>query len=221
MSSVDISALGNLTPSQPLDLSNYPTSKLPDRPAKAPFSLLPTGEYVLRAPDAFSGEAFSKTQKGTLAVAFDAPVVAATTPGVTIPDNTVVRFIRASATTFPREVGGTVQLASFMADLVKSAGITGTFPAVDDNGSAQAQADMVASIAGRTFKAKLDWEARDRKFGSGINVKGMYKFPKREDGTFQPYFELDGKDGRIEVKNERGYPERVWANLTVTSFITE
>lgn len=215
MSSVDISALGQLAPSQPLDLRDYPTSKLPERPAKAPFSLIPAGEYVLRAPDTFSGEAFNKTQKGSLAIAFDATIVGPTGEG------TPVRFIRASASTFPREVNGTVKLASFMADLVKSAGIEGEFPGVDENGSAQAQADMVCQVAGRTFKAKLDWEARDRKYGSGINVKGMYKFPKRDDGTYQPYFELNGKDGLPEVKNERGYPERVWANLIVTGFVTE
>lgn len=209
MSSVNISALGNLTPSQALNLEDYPAATA-TKSAGSSFTLAPAGEYVLQAPATFPDSAFTKSQAGALMAQVDPVIVGPAHEG------TQIRYVRVSATTFPRGE----KLASFMADFVKSCGVTGEFPGVDENGSAQAQADAVAQCAGRTFRGIVDWEAKDRKYNTGITVKGMQNFPKKldaegnETGEYQSFIELPDK------KDDKGRPARIWANLTVTKFIT-
>lgn len=205
MSSVDISTLGQLTPSQPLDLTKYaaPTAKT----EKPKFVMPPAGVYELQLP-VFTTEHFSKSQAGALKVRFDATIASGPFAGST------VRFITLSAKTYERD--GVEQ--SMLGNLVAAAG-GDTFPGVGEDGDPTPQVRAVEAIGGRTVKAYLNWEANDRKFGSGIEVKGMNKFPQAttKEGTpiagqYQPYFEL------ADQLNERGYPQRVWANLYVSNF---
>ena len=214
MSSVDISALGQVSPSQPLDLSDYPTSALPQSStdSKPKFTVAPAGEYVMRAPEQF---VFSKAQSsGNLMARIDSTVVGPTNEGAQ------VKFARVSTTVFDREVDGVTKKASLAADFVRSVQVANgetpvEFPGVGEDGNAQAQAEAIASCAGKTYRARLNWEAEDRKYDTGMKVRGMTKFPKLEDGTYQPYIELAGKlDGK-------GRPARIWANLYIQNFITE
>ena len=221
MSSADISALGQMTPSQPLNLSDYPSSALPQSSteSKPKFSVAPAGEYVMRAPEQFI---FSKAQSsGNLMARIDSTVVGPTNEGAQ------VKFARVSTTIFPREVNGVTQEASLAADFVRAVqvanGETPTeFPGVGADGNAQAQADAIAACAGKSYRARLNWEAEDRKYGTGTKVRGMTKFPLAKDaegnaipGTYQPYIELAGK------LDDKGRPARIWANLYIQSFVTE
>jgi hypothetical protein len=210
-----------MTPSQPLNLADYPTSALPQssNEGKAKFTVAPAGEYVMRAPESF---VFSKAQSsGNLMARIDSTIEGPTNAGGQ------VRFARVSTTVFDREVDGTVKKASLAGDFVRAVevanGITPTeFPGVGEDGNAQPQADAIAACAGKTYRARLNWEAEDRKYGTGTKVRGMTKFPPAKDengnviaGQYQPYIELAGKT------DEKGRPARLWANLYIQSFVTE
>lgn len=205
MSTVDISALGQLTPSQPLDFNQYP-SAAPKPTDGAKFTLPPAGEYTLRVP-VITAENFTVAKaSGALMLNANFEIVGPTHTG------TAVRYVRLSAKTFDREG----QQVSLLGDLVKAAG-GGTMPGVTEDGNAQAQADAVSAISGREFKAYLNWEAEDRKYGSGIKVRGMSKFPEttNTDGTTtrQSFIEIPGQ------KDAQGRSARAWANLYIGNFV--
>lgn len=208
MSTVDIAALGTLRPSQPLDLTKYPAPTV--KADKPKFVMAPPGVYELALPTTLTTDNFKVSQTGNLVFKFDATIVSGPFAG------TNVRFQSASASVFTDKNG---QERSMLGDLVAAAG-GDTFPGVGEDGSPAPQVNAITALAGRTFKAYLNWHAVDRKFGSGIDVKGASKFPTGADGQPQPYFELNGQNGLPEIKNDRGYPQRVWANLEISNYET-
>jgi len=186
----DISALGQLNSSEPLDLDKYVD-------AKGGGGIPPAGEYVVRAPDAFPAEAFGKTRNGDLSAQVDPTIVGPAHEGYTL------RFTKVSAKFFPRKDS----MASQLGDYLRACGVRGTIP-----GSPQAQADAVEATAGRTYKVYADWRARNR--NTGFEVKGMKNFTPDGNGGYLPYVTDPG-----DVDPETGEPRRLRANLEVVRFI--
>lgn len=187
----DISSLGTLAPSEPLDLDTYP-----DRQAGAGFPR--KGTYTLRAPEAFP---VGKTKAGNLSVTVDSTIVGPTNEGVGI------RFQRVSNTTFQR--GG--RTASQLGDYLRACGLRGSVPA-----DPQTQANMVEGTANRTYQAKLDWRLFAKGHGEGgtdLVIKGMENFPSDGKGGFLPYTQS------LTQKGDDGQPQMLRANLEVTDYI--
>lgn len=189
----DISALGQLNSSEPLDLDKYVDAKAGGS------TIPPAGEYVVRAPDAFPAEAFGKTRNGDLSAQIDPTIVGPTNEGYTL------RFTKVSAKLFPR--GKTGDLASQLGDYLRACGIRGKVP-----GEPQAQADAVEGTVGRTYKVYCDWRARNK--NTGYEVKGMRHFTSDGNGGFLPYT-TDPND----IDPDTGAPRRLRANLEVVRFI--
>ena len=200
MSSVDIAALGQLKPSQPLDFTKYPTPK-----AKTAFTLAPAGEYDLRIVTPITNDTLKVSTTGNLNLKFDAEIVGGVYNGQK------VRFQNASAATFERD--GVLQ--SMLGSLVGATG--GDFPGIGEDGDPTPQVRAVESIQGKPFRAYVTWLAEDRKHGSGIKVKGMKNFPivTDEQGTtrHQQFVEIPG------AVDEQGRPARAWANLEISNYV--
>lgn len=161
MMSVNISALGNLAPSEPLDLDTYVDAK--------PFQLARAGVYQFRAPT-FSDASFGATRAGNLSATLDPTIVGPTNEGV------VVRFCKVSAKTFERSG----KQVSYAGDYLRACGIRGEVPA-----DPQELANLIASTSGALWEGQLDWEA-----GKGdFRVKGMRNFPKDASGEPQSWVE--------------------------------
>ena len=191
--SVNISALGNLNPVEPLDMDDYA-----DQKERTPFQLPLAGRYVVRAPESFPETAFSATKNNDLSVQIDPTIVGPTNEGFNI------RYQRVTAKTFDRDG----RKASFLGDYLRANGVAGRLPE-----STQAIVDLVASTAGRTYEVELDWEASHR--ATGFKLKGMGKFPTQADGTKQSWVEHPTE------KSEDGSPLRLRANLTIRRFIAQ
>lgn len=159
---IDISALGQLQPSEPLDLNLY-------KSASSGFQLPKAGEYFLRAPE-FSAENFSKTRAGNLLVQIDPTIVGPSNEGFEL------RRQRFSAKTFDRD-GAQV---SYLGDYLKACGFTGEVP-----GDAQLLADLVATTSGLVYNAYCDWEANH--YATMYSVKGMTRFPSDGNGGYQSW----------------------------------
>lgn len=192
----DISLLGNLATSEPLNFDQYAD-------AKEGFELPKAGVYTLRAPEQFPPTAFGATKAGFLSAQIDPTIVGPTHEGFNI------RFTKVSAKPFERRGMRVSQLG----DYLRATGRTGTIP-----GDPQQQANAVEQTAGLVYQAHLDWRAYSKT--TGYSIEGMSKFPKNgSDTTHQPWIELDGKDGRPMEKDEQGNPVRLRANLVLTRYI--
>lgn len=156
----DLSALGVLNPTEPLDLDMYPESK--------GFSLPEAGQYTVQAPDGFPPAAFSRTKAGALSVQVDPKIIGPTHEGHQL------RFIKVSAKTFRR---GNLP-ASQLGDYLKACGVSGKFT------NEQELADAVDQTANKAYQVEIDWRAY---YKDGWSLEGMKRFPRLEDGTYQSW----------------------------------
>jgi hypothetical protein len=190
----DISALGTLAPSAPLDMETYK-----DLGTAKPF---PTkGRYTFRAPEAFPAAAFGKTQAGFLSAQIDPTIAAGDFAGTT------VRFTRVSAKPFQRS-GATV---SQMADYLRATGFRGVVPA-----DPQDLANAIEATANLTYEAYVDWRLYAKGHGDEggvLEIKGMENFPKNEAGNHVPYALSKTQVG------QDGKPMVLRANLEITRFV--
>ena len=161
---------------------------------KKSFRLPEAGSYTLQAPAEFPAGAFGVSASGALTVQIDPTIVGPAYDGYTL------RYTKVSAKVFKRNDG----LASQLGDYLVSCGIKGI-----PLSTPQEQADAAELTAGRTYQADLDWRA----FKDGFKVEGMKNFPRLEDGTYQSWV------NHPTLKNEKGEPVRVFANLTIRNFI--
>lgn len=205
MSSVDISALGKLTPSQPLDFSTYPQT--PAKSTGPKFTLAPAAEYDLRiVTPLVVGETLKASKTGNLNFKFDAEIIGGPHAGQK------VRFQNASASVWERD--GVQQ--SMLGNLVMALG-GAEFPGVGADGDPTPQVNALQAVINNPFRAYVTWFAEDRKFGTGLKVKGMKNFPTVTDETgatvHQSFIPIDGQ------KNEKGQDARLYANLEIGNYV--
>lgn len=186
----DISQLGNLQPSEPLDLDTYT-----DAPESV-FRLPKKGRYTVRAPEEFPATAFGATKASVLSVQVDPTIVGPTNEGFQ------VRYAKVSAKPFQR--GG--MTVSQLGDYLRACGVRGTIP-----GTPQAQADAVERTAGIVYEVDLDWRAYHA--GTRFQLEGMEKFPSDGNGGHQSWIEHSTE------KDEEGKPLRLRANVYVRRFV--
>lgn len=169
MATIDISALGNLQPSEPLDLDNYVDAQ--------PFQLPPAGTYQLQAPT-FALTNFSPTAERKLKADVSPTIVGPAHAGFQL------RRQYVSASTFERN-GQPVSMAGLY---LKKCGWTGPVPTDPDD-----LADAIAATAGKIYEARVDWEARHN--ATGFTVKGMRNFPPDGKGGYQSWVEHPTEKG--------------------------
>ena len=186
---VDISALGNLEPARPLDLSLYPDARVGQELPKA-------GRYTFRAPESFPATAFSKTQAGNLSARVDPTIAGPTNEGYN------VRFVNISAKVFQRDGKDVSQMGYYL----RAFGITDEL-----TGDPQQAADLIASTANQTYEALGDWEARHR--ATGYEVKGMRNFPSDGNGGHKSWVTHPTE------KDADGNPLRLRANFVIKQFL--
>lgn len=184
----DLSHLGGLNPVESLDLANYADNK------KSAFQLPAKGRYTLRAPESFPPAAFTRTKAGSLQIQIDPTVIGPTNEGFT------VRYVKVSAKTFDRSG----QLVSQIGDYLRAVGFRGTLS------DEQAIADAVESTAGAVYEAKLDWAGYNKR--TGWKLEGMERFPRNEDGTYQPWTIDPSEVGKTD---DEGRQLRVFANVVL------
>jgi len=190
--SVDISALGQLAPSEAMDLDRYKSA------SGGAFQMPKAGEYVLRAPDQFTAENFTATRAGNLQAQIDPTITGPTNEGFQL------RRQKFSAKTFDRD-GQTV---SYLGDYLKACGVTGEVPSDPAD-----LANAIANTAGRTYRAYCDWEANH--YQTGFSVKGMRNFPKDANGEYQSWVMHPTE------KDADGSPLRLRCNLVIKRFIAQ
>lgn len=188
----------NIEPTQPVDISStYPAQARPARrfPNK--------GWYTLRTSTEFTPESFAPNKAGTaLTFQIDPTIVGPTNEGYQLKFNSG----RISAKTYQRtDKSGQTRTVSQLSDYLKAAGYTGTVP-----GDAQEQANLVESMAGKTFDALLDWRAYDP--STGTETSGMENFPSDGQGGHVPYLLSETQT------DEQGNPKKIWANLEIVRF---
>lgn len=184
----DLSHLGGLNPVEALNLENYAENK------QSTFRLPAKGRYTLRAPETFPAAAFSRTKAGALQVQVDPTIVGPTNEGFT------VRYVKISAKAFERNK----QMVSQVGDYLRACGFKGILS------DEQAIADAVEATAGAIYEAKLDWAAYNKR--TGWKLEGMEKFPKNEDGTYQPWVIDPSEVGKTD---DEGRQLRVFANVVI------
>ena len=160
----DISGLGTLQTTEPLDLPQYKQTQ--------EFRLPRKGRYILRSPESFPATAFGATREGYLSAQIDPTIVGPTNEGFK------VRFTYLSAKQY-RQSG---QMVSQIGLYLKACGINSRV-----EGTPQEQADAIEKTAGSTFRADLDWVAENR--ATGFKLRGMENFPKLESGDYQSWVE--------------------------------
>lgn len=199
----DISALGNLAPSEALDLDGYQLS------TGAPKPFPRKGRYTLRARESFPADAFGKSKADALTVQIDPTIVGPTNEGFQL------RFTRVSAKVYER---GGVKVSQ-LGDYLKACGVTGRLS------TPQEQANAAEATANLTFEAYLDWrlyakgEGRDDEgnpTGTDLIISGMENFPKDEDGNPRPY--VGSVIGRVDAD---GNPFVYRANLEIKRFVAK
>lgn len=191
----DLSALGNLQSTEPLDLPLYQ-----NRGTAKPFP--PAGVYTARTRESFPPESFGESKAGYLTVDVSPTIVGGEY------DNYTINFTKVSAKTWKNRDGVT---ESQLGRYLKATG-------VDDviGGSPQEQADAAEASANKLITIGVDWIARHKE--TNYELKGMTKFPV-VDGKPTRFVQLDGKDGRPEVKDPiTGLPLTIRAFLEVTRF---
>lgn len=192
----DISALGTLKSTAPLDLPIYQSA----RPSK-PFPK--AGRYTARTPENFPPESFGESKAGFLTADVSPTIVGGEYDGYKIP------YTRVSAKTWTNRDGvDESQLGRYL----KAAGVNEVV-----SGEPQDQADAVATTANQLITIDVDWVAR---YGpSNWELKGMKNFPHQADGTPNRFVSLDGKDGRPNIMDPiTKEAQTVRAFLEVTRF---
>jgi hypothetical protein len=191
----DISGLGNLQESEPLDFDTYKDvgegRAFPKR-----------GKYTLLAPEGFTSESFTESRAGALLAQIDPTIVGPTNEGYQL------RYKRISAKTFNR--GGTP--ASQIGDYLRACGRRGQLSA-----DPQEVADAVEGTAGQVYEALCDWNLYAKgqnEDGTDFVIKGMENFPSDGNGGHVPYV-----DSPTVVDPETGSPKRLWANLDIVRFL--
>jgi hypothetical protein len=187
---VDISALGNITSTEPLDLPQYKDAQ--------EFRLPKAGRYTVQAPTEFPPTTFGKTQAGFLSAQVDPTIVGPTNEGFQI------RFVRISAKTWEDKKSGVK--VSQLGRYLRATGRT-----TPVGGDPQEQANAVEQTAGAVYQVDVDWRARNN--NTGYTVEGMKNFPSDGNGGHQSWIE-DPTD-----VDENGSPVRLRANLVVTRFL--
>lgn len=190
----DISQLGNLQSSEPLNLDMYADAK------ESTFRLPKKGRYTVKAPDAIPDTAFGASQAGYLKATID-PTIVARSDGDVSNAGFTVRFTSVSSKPFSRDG----QSVSQMADYLRACGVRGQI-----SGDPQALADAVSNTAGQLYEVTLDWRVYNKV--TGMSVEGMENFPRDEHGEPQP-FVLDPNDVGPD-----GGPKRLRANIFVRKF---
>lgn len=188
----DISALGQLQASEPLDIDLYVESN-----QKRSFPN--KGRYTLRAPEQFT---FGKTAAGNLSAQVDPTIVGPTNEGFAL------KFQRVSAKVFKTKAGlPTSQVGQYLASTGRK-GSVGSEP--------QELADAVEQTANLTYEAYLDWRLYAKGHGQDgqpLVIEGMENFPSDGNGGYRPYIDSPTQ------KDENGKPVRLWANLYISRYI--
>lgn len=186
----DLSHLGGLNPVESLDLANY--SEVKEK--ESSFRLPPKGVYSVQAPSDFPTAAFSRTKAGSLQVQIDPTIVGPTNEGY------LIRFVKISAKVFERNK----KMASQVGDYLIACGFRGTLA------NEQEIADAIESTAGAIYQAKLDWRAYNKR--TGWSLEGMERFPKLQDGSYQPWTVDPAEVGKTD---DEGRQLVVFANVVI------
>ena len=190
--SADISALGQLEPSEPLDIDLYVESS-----QKRSFPV--KGRYTLRAPEQF---VFGKTKAGNLSAQVDPTIVGPTNEGFPL------KYQRVSAKVWKTKSGlPTSQVGQYLAATGRK-GSVGADP--------QELADAIEQTANLTYEAYIDWRLYAQgqgQDGQDLVMEGMENFPSNGNGGYIPYIDSPTQ------KDENGRPVRLWANLIISRFI--
>ena len=206
--SVNISHLGDLKPSEPVDLSTYTGQR-----ASGGFRPLPTpGRYTVRAPE-FTDNSFTVSKAGALLTDVAPTIVGGDYDGYQI------RFASVSAKTFQRTEkvnGEEVKVtASGVADYLKALGRTETVPEEPKD-----VANLIATTAGQTYDIETDWKVWD-----GANQveytlsKNPERFDQRDDnGTLLPYILAKDASGEV-IRDENGNVKRLRVKVVIKKFI--
>lgn len=204
-----ISHLGNLQPSEPIDLSTYTGEKAS---GTSSFRMPTPGRYTVRAPESFPDTAFSASKAGALLAQIDPTIVGGEHDGFQI------RFVKVSAKTWDRtrKVAGveTKETASQLANYLKACGRTGAMPT-----EPQDQANAVEQTAGQLYEVETDWKIWDSASQQEFTLsKNPDVFARGENGEILPYMVVRDNDGQV-VLDENGREKRLRANLTISRFI--
>ena len=197
----DISAIGNLLPVEPLELSD---GLYADATAGKP--LPAEGTYTVRAPESFPSAAFGTTKAGYLSAQVDPTIVGPTSEGYTL------RFTKVSAKTFKRGGINVSQLGDYLR-------ATGRRNQV--GGDPQAQADAVEQTVNAVYQVDTRWRAycKDCQF----QLEGMSKFPSDGNGGYSPFTTCPNcKDAEDLTFKDEGREQRhkpIRANLSVNRYI--
>ena len=173
----DLSALGNLQTSDPLDLPLYVTT------TQRVWPFPKAGSYIARTPEEFPASSFSAANSGFLLVDVSPTLVGGEYDGYR------VNFTKVSAKTWKNKDGIT---ESQVGRYLKACGINDVI-----DGNPQAQADLIATTANTLIEVDLDWVLRKH----GYELRGMKNFPLGPDGQPSRFVSFDGKDGRPDVKD--------------------
>jgi hypothetical protein len=190
---VDISALGNLQPTKPLDLTIPETAT-----KKAGPGFPPAGRYIVRAPD-ITGASFGATKAGNLKARVSPTIVGPTHEGYEI------RFQDIYATPYTDRDG---KETSSVAQYLQAFGIEEEL-----TGDPQQAANLIASTAGKTAEVYANWVAEH--YQTGFKLVGMKNFPLDAAGKPQPWVEHPDEN----VKGSDGQRLRLRAHLEVTRWL--
>lgn len=189
----DISSLGDLNASEPLDMNIYKDTR-----ERTGFQLPKKGRYSVRAPENFPSEAFGKTQAGFLSAQVDPTIVGPSNEGYR------VRFTKVSAKTFKR--GGVT--VSQVGDYLRACGRR-----VNVSGAPQELADAVEQTANLTYEVDGDWRVYEK--GTGFVLEGMENFPSDGNGGHIPVI-----DSPTQV-DENGVPNKLRANFVISRYVPQ
>jgi hypothetical protein len=157
----DISQLGNLQSTEPLDLPIYDST----RKAK-PFPR--KGYYTARTPESFPAESFGKSAAGFLTVDVSPTLVGGEYDGYKI------NFTKVSTKTWTNKDG---KPESQFGRYLRATGHVGEVPT-----DPQALADLAETTANTLVNIGVDWIARSRPHG--FELKGMENFPSDGNGGY-------------------------------------
>jgi hypothetical protein len=197
----NISHLGTLAESQPLDLSQYAGQRASGTGFRA---IPPPGRYTVRAPESFPDTAFSASKAGALLTQIDPTIVGGEHDGYQL------RFVKVSAKVFMRTVKEngveTKVPASQVADYLKACGLNSTVSALPSE-----VANQIEQTAGMLYEVETDWKVWDKISQTEYTLReNADRFVKDEAGNPQPF---------IIVKDADGNDMRLRANVEVTKFI--
>lgn len=201
---IDISELGGLAPSQPVDVSAIPGVK----PTGSGFPR--AGRYTVRAPESFTVDptmaapgTIGKTQAGNVAARVDPVIVGPSHEGYQ------VRFTRISAKDYTsKNREGKEYTTSQVAEYLTSFGVKENL-----TGDPQQAANLIASTAGQSGEVYADWVAEHRP--TGYKLVGMRNFPVDANGNPQPWVEHPDEN----VRDAEGNRLRLRARLEVRRWI--